>query len=128
MREKYTLNNSICSIILEALSLQKAEFECSGCKKTSTLCDECSQEICRNAQEDAEERLKAEFEKERLQIQKQQEEFCRLSHMMIDALKLKKIKDFGISMAGKYRNQGMLEYAAELKQSLATLGKKEMKE
>lgn len=32
-----------------------------------------------------------------------------------DELTLKKIKDFGISMAGKYRNQGMLEFKKELK-------------
>ena len=36
----------------------------------------------------------------------------------IDELALKKIKDFGISMAGKYRNQGMLEFKKELKDLL----------
>ena len=39
---------------------------------------------------------------------------------LIDELKMKKIKDFGISMAGKYRNQGMLEYCKELKLTLLT--------
>lgn len=39
---------------------------------------------------------------------------------IIDGLKMKKINDFGISMAGKYRNQGMLEYCRELKQTLLT--------
>lgn len=47
----------------------------------------------------------------------------------IDELKMKKVKDFGISMAGQYRNQGMLEYCKELKQTLLTgsdsRGKKE---
>ncbi len=36
----------------------------------------------------------------------------------VDELALKKIKDFGISMAGKYRNQGMLEFKKELKELL----------
>ncbi len=39
---------------------------------------------------------------------------------IIDELKMQFVKIFGISMAGKYRNQGMLEYCKKLKSTLST--------
>ena len=46
---------------------------------------------------------------------------------IIDDLKMKKVKDFGISMAAQYRNQGMLEYCRELKETLFKIIKNETK-